>query len=52
MWRVEEVPIDWYHVPDSKVRPGTDAFRMFGEALGVRLNDLRGRYNHRSDWRP
>jgi len=46
-WSVAEVPIDWYHVGASKVRPGIDSFRMFGEALSVRVNDVLGRYNHR-----
>lgn len=46
-YRVEEVPIDWYHVGESKVRPVTDAFQMFREAITVRLNDIRGRYDDR-----
>ena len=46
-YRVEEVPIDWYHVRESKVRPVTDAFQMFREAVTVRLNDIRGCYDLR-----
>ncbi|TAK30276.1 MAG: glycosyltransferase family 2 protein [Chloroflexota bacterium] len=45
-YRVEEVPIDWYHVGESKVRPVTDAFQMFREATTVRLNDILGRYDY------
>jgi dolichyl-phosphate beta-glucosyltransferase len=43
--RLFEVPIDWYHVPKSKVDPYRDTIRMVSETLRVRLNDLRGRYD-------
>ena len=45
--RVREVPINWYHQRESKVRPGRDTFRMFSEAVQVRWNYLRGRYKVR-----
>lgn len=43
-YRVVEVPIDWYHVPSSRVDPLRDSVRMFLEAFSVRLNDWRGAY--------
>lgn len=43
-YRVVEVPIDWYHVPSSRVDPFRDSIRMFLEAFSVRLNDWRGAY--------
>lgn len=47
--RVVEVPIHWYYMSSSKVSPIRDTFRMFKEALTVRLNDWRGRYDCRKD---
>ncbi len=43
-YRVAEVPIDWYHGDQSKVRPIHDTVTMLGETLKIRLNALRGRY--------
>ncbi|HEX2172080.1 MAG TPA: dolichyl-phosphate beta-glucosyltransferase [Dehalococcoidia bacterium] len=43
-YRVVEVPINWYHVPSSRVDPLRDSIRMFFEAFSVRLNDRRGLY--------
>ena len=40
--RVLEIPIDWYHIKDSKVRVGVDSFSMIRDTLRVRLHDLRG----------
>lgn len=43
-YRIHELPVVWRHVKGSNVRPMVDTFRMFRDALQVRLNDLRGRY--------
>ena len=43
--RVLEIPIDWYHIRDSKVRAGVDSFSMVRDTLRVRLHDLRGGYD-------
>jgi dolichyl-phosphate beta-glucosyltransferase len=43
-YRVVEVPIDWYHGEQSKVRPIHDTVTMLAETLRIRLNALRGRY--------
>lgn len=43
--RVLEIPIDWYHMRDSKVRRGVDSFSMIRDTLRVRLHDLRGGYD-------
>jgi len=42
--RIEEIPIDWTHDPDSRVRPGRDTRRMLTEIGKIRLNALRGVY--------
>ena len=42
--RVAEVPIDWYHQPQSKVRPMVDSFVMLRDMVAVRMNGLLGRY--------
>lgn len=42
--RVEEVPIDWYHDPDSRVNPLRDTRRMLSEIARIRLNDALGMY--------
>ncbi len=42
--RVAEVPIDWYHQQESKVRAIPDTLAMLREVLQVRWNHLRGRY--------
>ena len=39
-----EMPVDWYHQPNSKVRPLVDSALMLRDALAIRLNSLRGRY--------
>lgn len=35
--RIVEVPVVWYHAPNSKVSPVTDASRMFVDLLRLRL---------------
>ncbi len=42
--RVEEVAIDWYHDPDSRVHPVRDSRRMLAEIARIRLNDVLGIY--------
>lgn len=42
--RIAEVPIDWYHNTESRVRPARDTVNMFRDALSVRWNYWRGRY--------
>jgi dolichyl-phosphate beta-glucosyltransferase len=36
-YRVDEVPVVWRHVEESKVSPGSDAARMFYDLLALRL---------------
>jgi dolichyl-phosphate beta-glucosyltransferase len=43
-YRVRQVPVDWRHVPQSRVDPVRDTLRMLADVLRVRLNDLRGKY--------
>jgi dolichyl-phosphate beta-glucosyltransferase len=43
--RIVEVPIHWYYMNRSRVRPVRDTYNMFREVLKVRLNNWRGRYN-------
>ncbi len=42
---VREVPINWYYMPGSKVKPLRDTWWMLREMLRVRLNALCGRYD-------
>lgn len=42
--RIAEVPIDWYHQRESKVRPFRDTPAMLRDVLQVRWNHLRRRY--------
>jgi len=36
------VPVVWFHAPNSKVSPLTDAPRMFLDVLALRLKHMRG----------
>ena len=41
---IEELPIDWYHQPVSKVRPGIDTLDMLKDTVLIRLRDAFGKY--------
>ena len=43
-YRIEEMPIDWYHQPVSKVRPGADTLDMLKDTVLIRLRDAFGKY--------
>ena len=43
-YKLEEVPITWYYMPQSRVNPIKDSFNMFVEVLKVRINGWRGLY--------
>ncbi len=47
-YQVREIPVEWRHVPQSRVNPLRDTLDMFLDVLRVRLNDLRGLYRERS----
>lgn len=42
--RIIEVPIEWHHSPESKVRLVRDSIRMGRDMLRVRWDFMRGRY--------
>jgi glycosyltransferase involved in cell wall biosynthesis len=44
-WQIVEVPIEWRHVPVSKVRPLVDAVLMLLDVLKVRWHVARGSYD-------
>ncbi|MBI2846155.1 MAG: glycosyltransferase family 2 protein [Chloroflexi bacterium] len=44
-YRIVELPIDWYYMANSRVRPLQDSLGMLGEVIKIRINDLRGLYN-------
>jgi dolichyl-phosphate beta-glucosyltransferase len=46
-WRIEEVPVVWHHVEESKVSPGTDAARMLVDVVRLRARMLVGRARSR-----
>lgn len=43
-YAIQEVPIDWYFDPDSRVRLMQDSLRMFTDLLTIRRNQRQGRY--------
>jgi dolichyl-phosphate beta-glucosyltransferase len=43
-YRVQEVGIDWYFDPDSRVRLVQDSLRMAFDLLKIRVNAFQGRY--------
>ncbi len=44
-WQTVEFPVEWRHVPMSKVRPLSDAVSMLIDVLRVRWNLIRGSYD-------
>jgi dolichyl-phosphate beta-glucosyltransferase len=44
-YRIVEIPIDWYHFSDSKVRALRDALRMIQDIFRIHANARRGYYN-------
>jgi glycosyltransferase involved in cell wall biosynthesis len=45
-YKTVEIPIHWYFNPESKIRVLSDSFRMGSDLLTIRMNALRGIYNH------
>lgn len=43
-YTIQEVPIDWYFDPDSRVRLVQDSLRMFTDLLTIQRNSREGRY--------
>ena len=43
-YRIVEIPIAWYHVRSSRIRPVRDTWHMVGEVLTVRRNLRLGLY--------
>lgn len=44
-YTIQEVPIDWYFDPDSRVRLFKDSLQMFLDLLTIRRNARQGRYD-------
>jgi dolichyl-phosphate beta-glucosyltransferase len=44
-YRVAEIPVNWTHIPGSKVRVVRDGLRMARDVLRIRTNALRGLYD-------
>ena len=44
-YQIEEVPIDWYFDPDSRVRLVKDSLRMGVDLFTILKNGLQGRYD-------
>ncbi len=42
---VDQVPVRWLNSPDTRVHPIIDSLKMLREAMGVKWNALRGKYN-------
>jgi dolichyl-phosphate beta-glucosyltransferase len=45
-YRIVELPIPWYFNPDSKVSVVRDSLQMGMDLIQIRLNAMRGVYNH------
>jgi dolichyl-phosphate beta-glucosyltransferase len=43
---IEEVPIDWQHIPGSKVSPLKDSVRMVNSLLVIRKRRRAGAYKN------
>lgn len=43
-YRAREVPISWYYMSGSRVRPLRDTIAMVRDVLTIRFNGVRGRY--------
>lgn len=43
-FNIVEVPIDWYHDPDSRVRLVKDSLRMGWDLLKIRWQGMKGKY--------
>lgn len=48
-YRIIEVPIDWYYMAHSRVKPVQDTINMIREVWRIRRNSLAGRYDARPD---
>jgi len=44
-YSMHEIPIRWYYVSESKVKPIRDSFRMLGELSLIRRNAFNGLYD-------
>jgi len=46
-YKLVEVPITWYYMPQSRINPIRASIEMLGEVLRVRLNGWRGLYDRK-----
>jgi dolichyl-phosphate beta-glucosyltransferase len=46
---IKEVPITWYYKNNSKIKPLSDAWKMFRDVMHIRWNSWRGLYDQRGD---
>jgi dolichyl-phosphate beta-glucosyltransferase len=46
-YRIVEVPIDWYHVANSRIDPVKDTLKMVRDVLRVRWNNWKGLYHRK-----
>ena len=44
-YKIQEIAIDWYFNPESKVRVLRDSWQMFKDLLKIRANGRRGAYD-------
>lgn len=47
-YKVVEVPIDWYHDPDSRVSAVRDTVNMVRDVLKIRINGWKGIYKRKA----
>jgi glycosyltransferase involved in cell wall biosynthesis len=46
---IREVPITWYYKEHSKIKPFSDAYKMFRDVIKIRWQSWRGMYTPRPD---
>lgn len=44
-FKIKEVPVNWKHYEDSKVRPVLDGIKSFISILKIKANDVSGKYD-------
>lgn len=44
-FKIIEIPVKWTNSTLSKVSPGKHSIQMFLELIGIKINDLKGRYD-------
>lgn len=47
-YKIAEVPVIWHHVKTERINPIKDSYRMFKDVVKIRINDMMGKYAHKT----